>query len=287
MKKRTLLLPLVGLFVYVTMSSNETGLAKNNFQHRTAGPGSSGNTCGDVGCHDETGAGTVTGSVEIRKKSTGASGPTVSHYMWDSTYIVTVKGTASSGATLKKFGFQIYNTKGTYSNLGSKVQKSTLGGSDFVMEHSSPIDAVSTGKYEISFDWTAPSASSGTSDITFYGILNGVDGDGSEHGDKSAPQFQTTLQHTLSVDDVATIRIFKAYPNPVVNDINIEMTESQPGNYNLTVYNVAGVQIETQEFYVSSVNNHTVVDASSWKRGMYFVRISKADQTQVLPVMKL
>src|SRR5690606_1357028 len=86
-----------------------------------------------------------------------------------------------------KFGFQLTcgpatassTTLGTFDNTG--VTGTSLRSSNKFVEHSTPLDgAVSggTASYERTFKWTAPVSGSGN--VKFYAVVNGVNGNGNE-----------------------------------------------------------------------------------------------------------
>ena len=102
MKKTFLLLPIIGAFAYITLSSNHNGYGSN----RT---GSHGGTVGcGSGCHASTATAGVTMGIEL-----DSAGVPVTHYKAGMSYVLKMTGTNTTTNTLPKFGAQLTVVSGS------------------------------------------------------------------------------------------------------------------------------------------------------------------------------
>lgn len=280
MKKRSLLLTALVGIIYLTTTSYVSG-PFGSLGNRTGSPGSSG-TCTGGGCH-ASGAGT-TGTIEIRKKSEGMSGTPVTSYEAGEDYLVTLTGTNSS---LPEFGFQMValdgsnQAVGTFSNTPTGVK--TVN-SNKLVEHSTKLAKNGSGDYEVTVDWKAP-ATAGFP-VTFYGIINAVDGTGTSNGDAVSSTISTALTDKTSVANVKNVTVFRAFPNPVQGVLTIDMNKAISGNYMINVYNTAGQVVATQVANINTSNYQSQINTGSWAAGLYFVQIAKDGEASTISVVK-
>lgn len=279
MRKNFLLFTLFSGFLYVSLSSSSSGPAHDNKGNRTGSPGSAG-TCASSGCH--TGSGTINGGISLRKKSTGISGPTVSTYDPNEEYIVTL---TASGTSKPAFGFQVVafnelnQSIGTFSNFPAHVGTATGSGAT-VVEHTSPLPGGPA--YSVSFDWKAPAT--GTGNVTFYGILNGVDGTGSTNNDVVSAPFQTAIFPT-SVANIENKVEVKTYPNPFHNTMEIKMANAASGTYNVNVFDLTGRKIYHADMEIDGKTSYRI-NTEKWASGMYHIQISKDDVQYISRIVK-
>ena len=268
--KKTLLFTALSGILYLTI----TGYASGPGQVSLNGTGSPGANSSCAGCHSG-GTGATTGAVEIRKLSTGISGPLVTSYMPDTNYIVTVIG---NNANLTHFGFQLTALNstninaGTFSNLPGNVHIATVS-SKTIVEHATPL-AKTNNQYEVMFNWVAPAAGSGN--ITFYGIINAVNNGGQVSGDKPGNQFTKVLAETTpaNVGQLSDNIKIVAYPNPVTDKLNLSIGNAKSGAYTINVFDIQGRQVTSQR--LTSDNSFTTsVNTSSWATGIYIGRLVK------------
>lgn len=286
MQKRTLLIPVISVFTYLALSSSTSGPAHNSLANQTGSPGSIG-TCVASGCHV---AGTGTnGSIELRKKSWGATSTTVSYYETGETYLVTIKGTNTS-SSLTHFGFQFTaeegggNTPvGTYGNFGAGVYGFPTA-SPTLVEHSAPIAKNGSGEYEATFEWTAPS--SGVGKVTLYAMLNACNNDNTVNGDVPSNTISLELNDRTSVGEISGEVVFKAYPNPVRNILTLDMDKAEEGTYDITVYGYNGTLVSHSELYISPAKYTGAINTSNWTPGMYFIHMQKEGQNRIMPIIK-
>jgi uncharacterized protein YjdB len=183
MKKTLILLPFIGLFFYLSLSSWSSGPGAGGAGDHTGASGTAG--CGGGGCHGTTASpGT---SVVIQLLDAGTMTP-VTNYIGSHSYFIQVTGTSTGSSTFptNKFGFQTSVVKnGTTTNEGTL--SAPTGGhtgsySGIVCaEHSSPLNPTTgtgsgTTTYVVNIPWTSPT--SGTGCLTIYSALNAVHFDG-------------------------------------------------------------------------------------------------------------
>ncbi len=275
MKKSILLFTAVAGFLYLSLSSNGAGASLQG--HAKAKDG-----CSGAGCHGAAST-AVTSTIVVKEKS---SGTTVTEYEAGVDYEVTVTGNSASAV---RFGYMTRFVDastmqaGTFSNpsSGSKVQ--LVSGGVSVVEHSSPI-AAAGGMFTATFDWQAPSA--GTGDVTVDLAVNSVNGNGAaDANDMFSTSNLTLTEKNTSVGTIAGGIEVSTYPNPVHSTLNVDLKNAQNGTYQLTVYNIAGQVVANEEVYVNG-SASTQLNTSTWKAGLYIIRLSKDGAQQSVKVLK-
>jgi Secretion system C-terminal sorting domain len=277
MKKRTLLFTVIAGMGYLLFSSYQGGPAFNS--RNCTGAKASVTNCGGSGCH---GTGTTT-SVTITVDSGSSMTPTT-RYKPGMTYTIKVHGTNTS--SLPKFGFEFASVSGTGA---SQVQAGTFGAvsgslsndvfsSLHFIEQNTAIAGTSAGVYDATFTWTAPSPAVGN--ITMYCTLNAVDGNGSENSADISGNTSVVLTqiNTTSIATISNNNSFKAYPNPVVNTLNLQNDNN--GAFSVKVFDLNGRLI------LSEQQNATSINTSEWAQGLYQVVVSQNENVQVIPVVK-
>ncbi len=218
MKKKLLLLPVILVMAYFVFSSHSTTPSTTGI-NGTAATGF-GNTCQNgSGCHTFGFRTNVTITLD-------SAGTPVGHYIAGQTYHVRITGVnTSTTATLPKFGLQVTAVKATgagttgatmagsfpTTSLPPNTAVNTLGGLQ-ICEHTTPL-AATTGSggtgttYVDSFEWTAPSA--GTGSIRLYGTINAVNNDAASSGDAfnlaSANITELTVPATAAITGTTTV----------------------------------------------------------------------------------
>ncbi|WP_299522614.1 GEVED domain-containing protein [Winogradskyella sp.] len=98
-------------------------------------------------------------------------------------------------------------------------------------------------------------------------------------GDESEPFSISAYSATLSTGDLDNESAFTYYPNPVKNTLTLN---AQNTIENVTMYNMLG-----QEVLRATPNNvDSVLDMSSLQNGTYFVKVTIADTTKTVRVIK-
>lgn len=279
MKQKILLFTLSLGLGYLALSSYNTGAAANAQGDRT---GRLSLTCAASGCHAASG-GATTCTIEVRKKSAGMSSAVVTQYIQDTMYTVTLKGTNS---TLSKFGFQLCAATGTanagtFSNLPTSTKTSTASGFS-LLEQSTAINKNAAGNDSVTFDWKAP----GNSSVTFYGILNAVNGNGNESGDAVSAPATATLQNAASVGGLDNNISFTISPNPFSSYLKLKMENAAVGTYAINAYDLHGRKLIADEIKLSSASGEAILNTANWSQGVYFVQVINGEIQKTIRVIK-
>lgn len=281
MKKIVLFTAASGLF-YLSLSSNAGGPAAGGL-NATGSPGTS-PSCG--GCH-AGGTGTTTATVELRKLSTGPTGPVVTSYLPDTNYLVKVVG---NHPTLTHFGFQVTALNSANANAGVF--------SDFpVNVHSAVVNAVTiiehtdqlpktNNEFNATFRWKAPAPGSGA--VTFYGIINAVDNNTMVSGDRPSPGFTVAVAEatTASIGTAASAMSIRVFPNPVTTELHLALSQPEQGSYQLAVYDVRGKCVYNSALAVAGPEDEWQVNTADWACGLYHVHLWKEGTMKTALVVK-
>lgn len=257
--------------LYVLLASNSEGPASMGNGIRNGGPGSNG-TCGS--CHSG-GAGSTTVAISLKEKASGtaASGS----YKPGVIYTVTISG---NNASLAFFGFQLTATTqgnvqaGNFGNFGSDKHMTPLNGLQ-VIEHSTNLSKTN-GEYNASFDWIAPAAGTGT--VTFYGIINAVNNNDQDNGDRPSPTTSLALTEasTSSLDETKKAG-FGMYPNPA-NDM-LYVSPGKSGAYTISVTDLNGRELLRRRETAQGQSAVIALPLHQLPSGTYFVRVNSNGQT--------
>lgn len=286
MKQNILLFSFFLGILYLSLSSNKTGPAHSGTRDKTGRLGSD-STCANT-CHKDysTGPiGTTTCTIALRRKDWGASSAPVTGYIAGKTYIVTISG--SNTISLPKYGFQLTATigsatVGTFSNFPANVGQATASGVTLV-EHTTPLSGTS-GNYATSFEWAAPSSASGA--ITFWGIINAVDGNNAYNNDAPSPGASVILQDVTSVETVYSESKVNVYPNPFTAKLNVKIGKAIPGSYTINAYDLHGRKLASSQANGSIANNEISFNTSEWPGGIYLIQTVKDGIQTTVQVMK-
>jgi hypothetical protein len=277
MKKRLLIFTATLGLLYITTTSYNDGVA-NHGLNRTGAAGSVA-ACDGSGCHASKSANTIA-SISIKDKATSAI-VTTGKYVPNNTYVVSISG--NNAASLPKFGFEIAATKADNTNAGTisattaNTAVRTVSGLH-ILDHTAPITAVTGGTYNVDFDWTAPASGSGT--VTFYGMINAVNGNGDKSGDQPGAGVTATFTEGIStgINNVVANNGLKIYPNPCHNLLNIE-TDMLGKVFSANIYDLTGKQVLVS-------NNQNIIDVAALMQGVYFIRIDNGDYQQTIAFIK-
>lgn len=285
MKKRILLITAISALAYVSLTSYQGGPALSN-QNRT-GAKSSGTNCSTGGCHGAGAGPTVTITVD-----SGTTSTPVTHYKPGMAYTVKLHG---AGSTNTKFGFQFASVSGTgtaqvqagtASGLPTNVASHTFSSLNFI-EQTSTLAATSAGVYDVSFTWTAPATAVGN--ITLYCTINSVNGDNNENAADVSGNTSVVLTPTGSTTAVASLPAdmsIKAFPNPSINNVTLQLNNAQAGNYDVEVFNLGGKVIATEHITVNGSSQSTGINTANWASGTYMISVEKDGARNVIPVVK-
>lgn len=69
----------------------------------------------------------------------------------------------------------------------------------------------------------------------------------------------------------------KVFPNPVVNNLFINIVSNESKNYLVTIYSISGKAIVIVEYSGSASGYFKTIDVSNFVKGLYFVKIEAMD----------
>jgi hypothetical protein len=188
MKRNSIVITLVSAMLYIVLSGDIDGPAHHGHGNVTGATTGATGHCQTSSCHGGNNPLTI---VKLQVSDTSTSLP-VTTYNALQTYLVTITGDATAISTsLPGFGFQTSAVLGNHTQAGTYVIPTALAGSihtypcgaTTIVEHTTRLLPITTGvnKYSIQFYWTAPPPASDS--VTFYTLLNAVNGDGTDAGD--------------------------------------------------------------------------------------------------------
>jgi uncharacterized protein YjdB len=182
MRKKFILLPVLGVFLYVLLSSYSSGpgSAIGLYGYSTG--------CGGGGCHS---SGATASTTVVMQLFNGAT--PVTSYVSGGSYTIRITGTQTSGSlTLPKFGFQVSAVlaSSTTTNAGTmtaiaSTHTSSPGGINIVEHSTAFVGSTGLGgggsgtNYIVDIPWTA---SATTGSVLIRGIINSVNGNGGADG---------------------------------------------------------------------------------------------------------
>ena len=275
MKRNSVVFACFLAILYITLSSDIDGPAHHGHGDITGAHTATIGHCQTSSCHGGNNPLTV---VELMVSDTTTTLP-VTTYHAGQTYKVSITGDATSVSTnLPGFGFQVSVALGNHALAGSYTIPSALSGSihtfacgaTTVVEHSVVLPQTTTGtnQYATWFYWTAPTTYSDS--VTFYTLLNAVNGNGASSGDypNAAPLV------TLYEDDPSAVKQLTAtgnsislYPNPATTSLTIQAGEQITS---LIISNTLGQKVFTGSYNAPQAR----VDVACLPAGTYLVSVN-------------
>ena len=224
-------------------------------------------TCNSPGCHQ---GGTYTGSSVL----TGVPDTVVA----GSTYTLTL--THKSNAV--KSGFQLTALDGNNIKSGNLVAGTgtallaTL--SRQYIGQSQP-KTLSAGTTNWTFKWVAPTLANANK-ITFHFVTLAANGNGNEGNDNSLKDSKTVyFKKTSPTADVNEAALVRTFPNPVVNELTIDLLASATGE--VSIFDLSGKLLQNQ-----TLINHNTLNISNLAKGIYVVSIKTNNQTITKRILK-
>jgi len=285
MKKYSLAFTLSLSFLYIVLSSDIDGPAHHGHGNVTGAATGTVGHCQTSSCHGGNNPLTV---VQLQITDTLTMAP-VTVYNALQTYFITITGDATAiSTTLPGFGFQASAVLGNHTQAGTYTIPASLAGSihtypcgaTTIVEHSTRLSPITAGvnKYSIQFYWTAPAP--GSDSVTFYTLLNAVNGDGASSGDNpnAAPNvtiYENPATATSAVPVTGiTDNSFSVYPNPSSGNPTIAYALPVPANISIAIYDITGkkiMQLADNEFQSSGDHQyHPTISVP----GTYLIRLS-------------
>jgi len=289
--KKTKLVSLLALCAGSLIICSYSGGAGLNSYDCTGAETGLGNPVGcAAGCHT---LGTTT-TVAIELDSMGT--PTT-HYKGGLMYTVKITGTNTSTTSLPKFGFQLGSIKGSVSSVtpinagtwtapyptGTAYRAPSAG--NFVVglvEQTSSLTATTgTGgagtTYVKTFNWTAPAAGTGT--VSFWGVVNAVNADASNSGDKYNTNHKVINEWPLSIG-IAELSSagnfnFSLFPNPATSQINLTYHLEKQSAVVVSIHDLAGKQLlELKNGTMEAGEQNFTANISNLIKGIYFITLN-------------
>ncbi len=274
------------LFLAFLFSSNNNGRANEQGWGNTGAPGdqvlSNGSPRTCISCHGSSSSGIEVGlDIEILDGngiSIATSGYTPGETYEVKVTIPTISGSPAAvafqmvalNAALGESGPDISDWQPISSNV--QVSAASNTGRTYV-EQTAP-----SSSNEFRMSWTAPTDLEG--EVTFYSCGNGVNLNGATSGDNAACNTLviSSDQTSLASDLQKNIQQVKVFPNPVSDQVNINIFAKTSGNYSIQLLNTIGQQVYVREVNLSNGDNQQVIEMSNLSQGMYILRVSNQDQ---------
>jgi len=307
MKKRILLLTAIAGMISLTMSSYLTGPANNGYDCTGAESASTGTYANPTGCASGGGchnsSATATVSVNIELDSAGIA---TTRYVGGNTYTVKISGNNGTGTAFPFFGFQLTSIKGaasaatvsnagTWSAYGLPARTRLTAPGHYtqldIVEHSDTIELIND-TFSRSFTWTAPAAGTGT--ISFWGAANFING---SYNTTGTPSIQGDLWNTNHItiteetrpSGIATVTNdinIKAFPNPISNNLSLQMDNAATGDVSISIFNLNGEIVAQQQIAGNNNNALININTSCWMPGIYEIVVEQHGNRRVIPVIK-
>jgi hypothetical protein len=237
-------------------------------------------TCANAGCHANN-AFAASASIELLDGT-----DLVDQYEPGKSYTLRVTGVAGSGAPAG-YGFQAVSLDGSdsqagsWGDVGSEAQTVDLSGRSYA-EHNS-ISATNT----FDLEWIAPDANTG--EVTFYSAVALVNGNGNSSGDGVGVTTLTIGEKepnntSSAIRELANLSV---YPNPVQNELNIEITSQNTGVFQLRFVDISGKVIRIEQIEVNSGTNRKAFDVSDVNKGFYLIQLFGDDYVASTEMLKM
>lgn len=251
----------------MSLSSYDYGIGGDSPSNNYTGSPTSIGTCAN--CHNSSTPMTTTAEIVLRVKSTNI--PVINgKYTPGETYTVTIAGLNSAGLTA--FGFQTMPldannaTPGTLFATQPNTTVRNMNGGRKLVEQTDILGG-SLPTLTASFDWTAPAAGAGT--VTFYGVINAVNGQDNSGGDKcSNPASAMFLENNPSgILAVSAIpQPPTVYPNPATK---ILMVACSPASEPATILITTPTGALQTRLTIPTGEQRVAIPVNEWASGIY------------------
>lgn len=289
--KKTLLVLLSAVFVYMAFSSNSGGTALVSDENRTGSTGGI-THCSDtlVGCHVGPG-GQASNSLDVNVNITlrDMFGDTVAGnvYYPNALYDVIIWGNIYSGS-YPEFGFQFAATSefglhgGTFTPKGGI--HSTVVGNTEIIEQNQPLSTTGFNNFHVSFQWRAPGPGNGN--WRLFATVLGANGDGQRFGDIANNEMRILKPVVLSVDDFEKDVRVNLYPVPAKEKLNLKMESKESGQYTFTIYDLQGKILDKSKETIVPGAHHRSFNINNFPAGSYFMEILKDGKRKIISFQK-
>ena len=299
MKLKSLIVTCLLATLFIVLKSDVDGPAHHGHGDVTGAPTGTVGHCQTSSCHGGNNAGNI---VQLQVIDTTTMLPITQYTAWH-TYMVKITGDATAISTsLPGFGFQAsavlsnHTLAGSYTIPVAQIHNihTYPCGATTIVEHSTTLapDTAGVNKYSISFYWTAPTYLSDT--VTFYALLNAVNGNGASSGDypDAAPHVILTENPADSAfAGIASVSAnagnFMVYPNPGKESPTVSYSLYTPGVVTLTVYDMAGRKVAQPADNELQASGAHIYSPTVSAPGIYFITLVTGTGSQSLRYVKL
>jgi len=254
------------------LNSNSGGRANVANAGNTGAPGDQTTTC--ITCHGTSS--TIQVDLDIEVADENGNSITNTGYVGGEEYDVTVTLNTTIGSPAG-FGFQAIaltadlgqsgSQAGSWSEPGANVQISSAANGKSYAEHNN----VSSSN-EFKFKWTAPDA--GTGVVTFYSCGNGVNDNGSTSGDGAACNTLVMQENTTSsINQLAAQANIRTFPNPVQEELQIDLNGEIAGEYEMLLIDVKGQVLSRRTITLIDGENRQAMDVRQLTPGLYALQV--------------
>jgi len=219
---------LFGLITYIALLGNRSGSPVG----RTGAPGET--TCGTSGCHDvtpNTGSATINVTLNTDQMT----------YRLGETHQIAIA--IDSAQVEGRNGFEIValdtlnNNVGAWILAGADKRERSSDGRNYITHTT---DGSAQAAWEI--DWQAPETDVGA--VTFYVAVNDANNNGGRTGDDIyTTSLAVEAAIVSSVKEISSLAGFNIYPNPVQEQLNLQLNLTTETYLTGTIHNVVGQSI--------------------------------------------
>ncbi len=284
------------LFFAFMFSSNSGGRAAAG-QGATGAPGdqeTGGNfvTCANDFCHSSGSAATLESNPTLELTDDGGLSITETGYIPGTLYNAKVTVNVTSG-NASGFGFQILALNAAMGVTGDEVSDWTAGSNNTKVSTASANGRTygeqngTSASNEFELTWMAPADLDG--DVTFYFCGNAVNGNNSTSGDGAGCSTLTIAKNaSTSNNDLNRAALqLNAFPNPVIDVINLDIQVEKTDTYSMRLINNLGQLVQTTQWDLTEGQNRKMIDFNESTSGVYIIQLTNGTETISQNVVKL
>ncbi len=204
-------------------------------------------------------------------------------------YTITATALSAGPITPAKYGFEIspQNVAGTQKGtlIVTNSTETQLVGSGKYITHKGAGTAPVIGVKSWTFNWLAPATGQGP--VTFYGAFVFANGDGNTSGDIVVLSTLTVKEASgVGINEVAYSPIdnWSVYPNPAINDIQINNSLLKEGQFDITIFDVTGKKVKEIKSY--DIIQKSAIDITQLNKGIYLINIDTENTTITKKLVK-
>lgn len=255
---------LLGIITYLGLLGNRSGSPAG----RTGAPGET--TCGTTNCHNanpNTGSATINFTFDEDQTA----------YQLGATHTLSIS--IDNAQAAGRNGFEIValdaqdNNIGEWLLSGDDKRERTGNSRNYITQTT---DGSAQNAWEI--DWQAPASDAGT--VTFYLAVNDANNNGGRSGDDIyITSLSVDADLASSIANIESLEMATIYPNPVKEQLNLNLQLDQPTYLTGTIRNSLGQTI-TQLFqseFQTGTSLHTFNLPTNLAKGYYFLVLQNAE----------